>query len=280
MKPLHGSLLMRTLAAAVLATARVLLLAAGLAAPAFAACGPYRVAYYEFGSFYFREDDGQYRGIDKDVIEEVVRRTGCQLNGFLDSRVRTWASLQDGTLDMSVSGIVTPEREKFARFAVYIVSRNHLLIKSSEARRISSLADFEADPALRLGVVKSFRHGQTIDAWIDRLRQAGRVDDYADAEVVARVFTGDRVQAFFSEPLAVTPLLKRNGLEGKVTMLDVVPRENYRAGLVMAKSRMSEEVAGRLDDAINDMIRDGTMEAIYRRYMPAATARKVVPAPR
>lgn len=54
-------------------------------------CGPYRVAFYETGLLYFKDKKGEYVGIDRAVLDEVARRTGCVFEPFMDSRVRTWA---------------------------------------------------------------------------------------------------------------------------------------------------------------------------------------------
>jgi hypothetical protein len=78
-------------------------------------CGPYEVTLYEFGSLYYRNGQGQRVGIDPEVLEEVARRTGCVFHTRLDSRVRTWALMAANRLDMTVSGVPTPERLLFAR---------------------------------------------------------------------------------------------------------------------------------------------------------------------
>jgi hypothetical protein len=56
-------------------------------------CGLFRVAFYEYRSFYFQTDAGAYVGIDKDVIDALASHTGCQFDGFLNSRVRTWQQM-------------------------------------------------------------------------------------------------------------------------------------------------------------------------------------------
>jgi polar amino acid transport system substrate-binding protein len=33
--------------------------------------------------------------------------------------------------------------------------------------------DFMADPGIKIGVIKSFRHGKAYDAWLERLRAKG-----------------------------------------------------------------------------------------------------------
>jgi polar amino acid transport system substrate-binding protein len=166
-------------------------------------CGPYEVTLYEFGSLYYRNGQGQRVGIDPEVLEEVARRTGCVFHTRLDSRVRTWALMAANRLDMTVSGVPTPERLLFGEFVPYLSTRNHLIVRRELASRIASLQAFEADASLRVAVVKSFRHGVTLDRWLERLRAAGRVDEYPDAEVVARVFAAGRADAFLAQPITL-----------------------------------------------------------------------------
>jgi polar amino acid transport system substrate-binding protein len=240
------------------------------------ACGPYRLAYYEFGSLYYRQSDGKYAGIDKDVVEELARRSGCVFETSLDSRVRIWSQLAEGTLDISTSGAMTADREKKFTFIPYFVSRNYLLVSHDLAKRITSLKAFSADPTLRLAVVKSYKHGTAFDAWIDQLRAQKRVDEYADADVVARVFAAGRADAFLSQPVTWGPLLEKAGLNDKVRMLDLVPNENITAGLVLAKDKIKPDDENRLRKTMRSMLTDGTAEQIFARHVPLKVAHSLI----
>ena len=132
-----------------------------------ASCGPYTVAMYEHGALYYRSGE-QWAGIDKDIVDELARRTGCELRMTRDSRIRIWTMLKDGTLDMTMSGISTPEREGFARFTPYLQSRNMLLLRNEVARHAATLEQFAAQPELKIAVIKGFRHGATYDACASR----------------------------------------------------------------------------------------------------------------
>lgn len=232
------------------------------------ACGPYQLAYFEFGSVYYKNEKGDYVGIDKDVVEELARRSGCVLNGFLDSRVRTWAHLADGALDMSVSAIPTPEREKFAVFIPYYQSRNYVLMRKDAASSPTSLRDFLDNPQLRLAVVKSFKHGATLDAWIEQLRAQQRVDDYADIELAARALAFRRADAILSQPVVWEPLIKRNQLEGKLVFHDWASTDRVLGALVLSKSRVPAADIQRIRKHIEAMRADGSLERIYTRHVP------------
>jgi polar amino acid transport system substrate-binding protein len=93
------------------------------------ACGDLSLACYEMDALYYHAPDGGWAGIDKDVIDELARRTGCRFQTTRESRVRIWSQLARAKLDMSVSGIATPERERFARFIPYFSTRNYVLMR-------------------------------------------------------------------------------------------------------------------------------------------------------
>ena len=113
-------------------------------------CGTIQLAYYENGALYYRNQDGSYSGIDKDVVEEVARRSGCHFNTVLESRIRIWTQLSNGTLAMSVSGIATPEREKTSRFIPYFATRNYALLHRNAP---ASALTTGIRPLLLLGVL-------------------------------------------------------------------------------------------------------------------------------
>lgn len=243
-----------------------------------AACGPYDVAMYKIGSLYYLDErTNTYVGIDKDVVEEVASRTGCIFKPFVESRVRIWAHLADGTLDMSVSGIPNPEREQFARFIIYFKARNYLLVRSERAAGIDSLESFTADPTLRLAIVKSFKHGTLYDPWIQILRAQGRVHEYSDPEVVARMVSLGHADAFLAMPTFWDVLLKRYQLEGKVVFVDASPDDRIAHGLILSRRRIRDEDAQSMKVAVEAMRADGSLENIFRRHLPPDVAKRIVP---
>ena len=244
------------------------------------ACGPYRVALYEYGSLAFKNTGPvgvSPIGIDVDIVEEVARRSGCRLLPFVDSRVRTWTDLARDSLDMTVSAIETPERDGFARFVIYMSGRNRLLVRKGLAGAVTTLQDFTERSRLRLAVVKGFKHGPQWDAWIDQLRQQGRVDEYADASTAARLVAIGRDAAFLSEPVVWGRILADSQLVGKVTIIDAFPDDNYAAGFAISRTRVREEDARRMQDAIAAMRADGTLLKIFGTYLSRAEALASLP---
>jgi polar amino acid transport system substrate-binding protein len=241
------------------------------------ACGPYRVALYEYGSLAYRHAGQGVEGIDVDIVEEVGRRTGCRFETFMDSRVRTWADLASGALDATVSAIQTQDRDRFARFVIYMSGRNRLLVRTTPGTPVATLQAFSDNRQLRLAVVKGFKHGPRWDAWIARLRQQGRVDEYADANMAARLVALGRDAAFLSEPIVWERILKESKLEGRITIVDAFPDDNYAAGFALSRTRVREEDAHKIQEAIAAMRADGSLYRIFSAYLSRTEAQSSLP---
>jgi polar amino acid transport system substrate-binding protein len=77
---------------------------------------PFTLALHAQGLLYSAATDS---GIDKDVADELIRRSGCKVNVSLMSRARIWQLIKSGALDFSLSGTANAERSRFASFAWY-----------------------------------------------------------------------------------------------------------------------------------------------------------------
>lgn len=230
------------------------------------------LAFYELGVLYYKNTDGAYAGIDHDVIEELSKRTGLRFQSALESRVRIWSRLANGTLDMSVSGIATPERERFARFIPYFATRNYMLMRRDLPHSARSPAGFLADPTYKVAVVKSFKHGAEYDRWLDQLRATGRVREAADFPTVLHLLKIGRVQAVLALPTSWVPAMRQEGMAAAVQVLDWWPKDTITHGLILSRQRIPEATAERIATAIQSMRNDGTLLAIFRRHIGSELA--------
>lgn len=225
------------------------------------------IAFYELGVLYYKTADGAHAGIDQDVIEELSKRTGLRFQTALESRVRIWTRLANGTLDMSVSGIATPEREQFARFIPYFATRNYVLMRNDIPGAARSPEGFLANPAYKVAVVKSFKHGPEYDLWLDQLRAKGRVREAGDFQMVLHLLKIGRAQAVLALPTSWVPALKQEGMAATVQVLDWWPKDRIVHGLILSRQHISEATAERIATAIQSMRDDGSLLAIFQRHV-------------
>ncbi|MCG2585350.1 ABC transporter substrate-binding protein [Massilia sp. TS11] len=236
-------------------------------------CGDMSVGLYESGLLYYQHD-GRWKGINKDLLDELSKRTGCNFKTALDSRVRIWAALEAGNLDMTVTALRTPEREKFVRIIPYVSSHNYVMVLKGMPPETQTPEGF-LNSELRVGVVKAFRHGPFYDAWLEQMRARGRVYEAADLPGLVKLMRNQRVHAIIG-PAGNWTYMRDMHLEGQVNLLNWAGEERLLAGLAVSRKRVPEADYQRMAQAIAQMHADGTLERIYRRYVNAEMARDMI----
>ena len=240
-----------------------------------AGCGHLRSAFYEYGALYYKTADGGWTGIDKDVVDEVARRLGCTIDATTDSRVRIWAGLQGGSIDMSVSAVATPEREKIGRLIPYLSERNYVLLNKTVPAELRTMDEFLANPDFKIGVIKSFRHGKFYDAWLEQLRAHGRVYEAPDYSALQRLFQLGRVHAMMAISSGWYPMMKQEQHAATLRVMDwAPPRDAVVGGLILSRQHVDEAMAARFSQTIRAMRDDGTLRRIFERHLnPELAAR-------
>lgn len=86
-----------------------------------------------------------------------------------------------------------------------MAQKNYVLVKNE--LKANSADQFAADPNLLWGAVRSYKHGEQADAFLDGLRQKSRVVDESDLSNVFRIFAApQRTSALLAPPPAYANL--------------------------------------------------------------------------
>ncbi len=234
--------------------------------------GPIKLAYFEFGLFYF-EKDGQGQGIDKDVVAELGKRTGCRFVTEAMPRARIWNDMQNGDLDMTTSAIANAERARYAWFAPYLAVKNYALVRVGAARRADA---FLAQQDLQFGAVRGFKHEPELDGWLEQMRKRERVQESASVGLLFGKLKLGRIDGLFSQPHVYHKLLKELNMERDVVIEDWAPNDRGVTGnLMLSKKRFSADAAVRWQGVMRDMRADGTLARICARYMAPSEAQQM-----
>ncbi|MFZ6771613.1 substrate-binding periplasmic protein [Undibacterium sp. SXout7W] len=236
-------------------------------------CGSLKLAFYEHGALYYQQQDGSYTGIDKDIVTELEKRTTCRFDTVLESRARIWSQMEKGLIDITMSGIPNPEREKYAMFFPYLSSHNYVLIQKHLTLPSSTPDSFLAETQLKIAVVKSFQHGYKIDDWLDKMRLQKRVIEVADVSTLFRIFKAGRVDAIIALPTTWAQHQAQKEFLYNARVQDWFPVETGTGGMVISKFRVSSQLAMRIEQVLREMHEDGSMEAIFKRHVNADIAR-------
>jgi polar amino acid transport system substrate-binding protein len=223
-------------------------------------CGrTYTLALHDHGLLYSAETD---RGIDKDIAEELARRSGCKVSISLMPRARIWQLIESGALDFSLSGITNPERERFAAFAWYVSNKYYLLTRKDAG--IVKVADFERNDRLQLGVIRSFRYSTNANQMVDRLLQGNRVSQAGGLSPLYELLLANKIQGMIIEPFDYPSLDEK-----KIRELTSIVEFNDPAvphGLIMSKKALAAEEREKWRTLVDSMRSDGSMRRIFERY--------------
>ncbi len=229
----------------------------------------YTLALHDHGLLYSADTD---TGIDKDVADELIRRSGCKVTVNLMPRSRIWQLIESGALDFSLSGITNPERDKFAGFAWYFSNKYYLLVRNDSGVR--NLPDFTQNPALHLGVIRSFRYSESANRLVDTLQTAQRVSQAGGLAPLYQTLMGNRVQGMIIEPFDF-PALEEKKIRQIASILEfndpAVPH-----GLIMSKKALSAEQMQAWRTIISAMRADGSMLRIFEKYFKSDLAAALV----
>jgi polar amino acid transport system substrate-binding protein len=231
---------------------------------------PYTLALHDHGLLYSVETG---TGIDKDIADELIRRSGCRVTISVMPRSRIWQLIESGALDFSLSGIATGDRSKFAAFAWYFSSKYYLLLrKDSEVRQV---ADFTRNRGLRLGVIRGFGYSPTADRLVHELQGEQRIV-YSSGGLAPLYETllANRIQGMIVEPFDY-PALEEQHIQAMTTILpfDDPP---IRHGLIMSRKSLPPEEQEKWRALMAEMRADGTVLRIFGKYFKPELARALV----
>lgn len=230
---------------------------------------PFTLALHDHGLLYSADTD---TGIDKDVADELVRRSGCKVTVSLMPRARIWQLIESGALDFSLSGIANAERDKFAAFAWYFSNKYYLLVRRDSGVR--NLADFWRNDSLQLGVIRSFRYSETANRLVDRLQAAGRLTQAGGLAPLYQTLMLDRVQGMIIEPFDYPTLEERKIRD--ITAIIEFNDPPVPHGLIMSRKALPPEEQEKWRLLVNGMRGDGTLRRIFEKYFKPELAAALV----
>jgi polar amino acid transport system substrate-binding protein len=225
---------------------------------------PLRVALVEFGLLY---RSATQDGIDARVLDVLEKRTGCKLIRVSLPRARIWAELKTGTVDMATAAVSTPEREAYAYMLPYLQLRNVVLVRSEVAKQVPTQKAFESS-ALRIGVVRSFRHEPAFDALIANMHSQKRVVETSDIDDLMRMLQRRVVDAILCPPILHPETLKQ-----QLVVRDWAPKEQMvLANLTLTHKAFTLEQAEHWNEVLETIRKDGTLHSIANAFLVPADA--------
>ncbi len=232
--------------------------------------GKILAALYNSGYLYH---EGIDEGINKDVLEELARRMGMNLELHVMPRARIDNMLKEGTLHMSVSAVETPERARYAWYVPYFAQKNDVLIRS-EAGIINEEGLLHRRD-IRVGIIRGYYYGEHYMALIEKLKAKNRVVEAKDTEALYQMLKENWIQVTFNIASSYRYYFKTMDIEN-ISALDWAPGEAPLIRcLSLSKKYFDQEDVERFTRIINEMRNDGTLHKIFLRYLSEEEAQRM-----
>ena len=230
---------------------------------------PFSLALHDHGLLYSASSDA---GIDKDFVDELIRRSGCKVTVSFLPRARIWQLIESGALDFSTSGISNAQREQFAGFAWYFSNQYYLLVRKDSG--VTSLDGFERNAALQMGVIRSFRYSDSANRLVDTLQLANRVTQAGGLDPLYQTLMLNRIQGMIIEPFDY-PALEEKAIREVSNIIEFNDPE-VPHGLIMSNKALSQTEQEKWRAIVNAMRADGTVGRIFAKYFKPDLAAKLV----
>lgn len=258
---------------------RPLLFAIALAAPlapaaAYVCPAVTRVGLSDLGYASYRED-GRYRGTAVDLVEELSRRTGCHFAFEWYPRGRLFAQFSANRIDMVMSSLPDAARDRAGRWLPYGYARFELVLSRRTGGGFASLADFVERGTGRLNITRGVSYTPAVLAQLDRLQQAGRLEYVNDFDTAYRKIQAGRADGTLAPPVIDLWHSRRLGMGEDLVRYDMPESPRSITGAYASRANLAPELQQAFATAFRAMVADGTVQAIYARYLGAEVTAQI-----
>ena len=208
-------------------------------------------------------EDNKIVGIDAEIAGAIAEKLGLELqidDMEFDAIIE---SVKGGKADIGLAGMtVTPEREEVVNFTASYATGVQVVIVTEDSA-ITSVDDLFADGAFTTIGVQRNTTGDLYTTW--DLEDAGMasIDRYSKgADAVQALITG-KVDCVVIDNEPAKAFV--NAVEG----LKILDTEYIEEQYAVAMSKDNQELYEAVNAALEELIADGTVQAIIDKYIPA-----------
>ena len=205
--------------------------------------------------FEYKAESGQFEGFEVDLVTEAAKRAGMTVNIEGYDFQALFSATSSGRIDVAISTItITPERLGSQSFTQPYYDSD-MGVAAKKGGDTKGLADLK-------GRIVGVLSGSTGDKWSKENQEKygfSEIKGYPNQQAVLLDLAAGRIDGVISDIPGMQYAFT------KMTDLEVVERiktgEQY--GLMMTKD---SPLLGKINDAITEMKKDGTLQAIHKKW--------------
>lgn len=223
--------------------------------------------------FNYRDSDGVLKGYDIDVANEVGKRLKAKIEYTCMKFDGLIPALLAGKFDLIAASLsITEERRTKIDFSVPY----RLSIGQFVAPKAKKLQLFNADGSLNKPAFKGVRIGiqraTTYDSWFQAVVPDANLVRYEGVEAIYLDLKAGRVDAIMTNPMKtyLEFLSKPDGAGFEVVGPQIAEEKYFGTGAGIGLRKGNDALLKRIDVALTEMKKDGTLDQFSKKYFPFA----------
>lgn len=221
--------------------------------------------------FNFRDSDGTLKGYDVDVGNELAKRLNFKIEWVCQKWDGMLPSLLANKFDLILASLsITEERRQKIDFSVgYRLSIGQFVGPKAKALKLFK-DDKTPDVAAFKGVRVGLQRATTYDNWITAKVPDATLVRYDTVEQMYLELKAGRVDVIMTNPMKthLEFLSKPDGAGYEVIGPQIDEEKYFGTGAGVGIRKGEEALLKRIDTALIDMKKDGTLEKFSKTYFP------------
>ncbi len=216
--------------------------------------------------FTYLDENDSLTGIDVEIVHHILSLAGYAISYQESSWARQLKWIEDGTIQITASAMITSEREAYAYFSDPYYKESYILfVRQGESRNydITSLQDIVGS-SFRLGVMRGSLYGDEFVRLMEDPEFSRQVEEVTTDEQNHDKLLTHRLDGFIQEASRMSTEGKQSGISEQVEPLFVI-EENY-LHFMFSKKSVHPEFVAMFNEGLRKIRTDGTYQRLFEKY--------------
>lgn len=221
----------------------------------------------------YREPSGNLAGYDTDVVTEAVKRIGSDVEFVCQGFDGLIPALLGNKFDLIASAMsITPSRLEQIDFSIpYRIASGRFIGRVDANLNLyneDGTANLDGFKGVRVGVPRA----TTYEKWLNETMPGVNVLLYDGPEPLFLDLKSGRIDVIMTNPMSayLTFLSTEDGEDFDFVSPPINAVEYFGTGIGIGMRKDNDEMRARIDEALQEMIQDGTMREFGLKYFPFA----------
>ena len=210
----------------------------------------------DYEPFEYVDSNGNYTGFDVELMQEIAKRTGTEIEWQDIAFDGLIGSLQTGKIDAIIAAMsATPERQEQVDFTdTYFVGADAILVAEGSGAVINKNEDMAG---YKIGV----QTGTIQEDWISQHLPDAEVSHYERAEQAIMDLKSGRIDVVAMDYYAATSFLNQGGSQL------ALKTEFAGEHMAIAVKKGNTELRDKFNTAIHELEKEGFIEELAMKYL-------------